>query len=62
MPHVGVERLGAGDAQKHPAKHKEPRGAAGDQIAEPVPGIDRDEDRGVSENAPDTEQRDHCKP
>ena len=29
MAHVGVERLGAGDAQEHAAEHEEPGEAAG---------------------------------
>ena len=33
MAHVGVERLGAGHAQKHAAEHEEARSAAADEIS-----------------------------
>lgn len=62
MAHVRVQRLGAGNAQEDPAKDEKSLASAGEEIPEPMTGIEREEDRRVSGNAPEPEQRDHREP
>ena len=58
MAHVGVERLGSGDAEEYAAKHKEPLQPAPRQVVEAVTRIDRDEDLRMLENPMDAERGD----
>ena len=44
MSHICIERFGPRDAQEHPTKNEKPSPSAGEEIAESMPGIDRDED------------------
>ena len=62
MAHVRVKRLGTRNAQKDPSEDEKSGTSAGEEIADPVAWIDREEDRGVPRNAPDPEQRDRREP
>ena len=62
MAHVGVERLGAGDAEEHAAEHEKALQAAADQIVEAVERIDRGEDRRMLDDPVDAERRDDDEP
>jgi len=44
MSHVCIERFGTRDTQEHPAENEKARSSAGKEVAEPMSGIDRDED------------------
>ena len=44
MSHVCIERFGTRDAQEYPAENEKARSSAGKEVAEPMSGVDRDED------------------
>ena len=62
MPHVGVERLGAGHAQKYGAQHEERPRAAAPKIGDPVERINGRDDRGMSRDPVGAEGRDRREP
>ena len=62
MSHVGVQRLGPGDAQKYAAEHQKSLQSAARQIVEAVTRIDGRKDRRVLQDAMDAERRDRRKP
>ena len=55
MPQIGVQRLGAGDDQKHPAQHQQRRAAFRQQEAQGIPGVERNHDAGIVADAIEAE-------
>ena len=62
MAHVGVERLGARDAEKNSAQEVKAVEPVVGEEADAIGGIDRDQHAGVAGDAPEAEEPDHNKP
>ena len=57
MPHIGIERLGAGYAKKDPAQNEKARVTVGQKIVKSEKGIEGGEDRRMPEDPKDTQHR-----
>ena len=62
MPHIGIERLSAGRAQKDGAQHQKAGEAVPEQITEPVAGVECDQHTRVTKDASESEQPDCDEP
>ena len=62
MAHVGVERLGAGDAEEDAAQDGEARESAMGEIGDRVARVEPEQHRGVAGDAPDAQQGDGGEP